>query len=88
MIYKIEAVVVEQKGTCVAGHKVGDKIELNDIKAPSICRPLLNALNGQAMTLKYGGDMPWLKDKDVTRIACPDPENPVVVEIKRIKESE
>ncbi len=84
-MYKLEATVVEQKGHCVAGHKVGDKFELNDIKAPSICRPLLNAIEAQAMVLKYGGDMPWLKDKDIARIACPDPENPVIVEIKRIK---
>ncbi len=84
-MYKLEATVIEQKGFCVAQHKVGDKIDLNDIKAPPICRPLLNALNAQAMTLKYGGDMPWLKDKDTTKIACPDPENPIIVEIKRVK---
>lgn len=84
-MYKLETTIVKQKGTCIAGHKVGDKIDLNDVKAPSICRPLLNVLNGQAMTLKCGGNMYWLKDKDVARIACPDPENPVVVEIKRIK---
>lgn len=85
-MYKLEATVIEQKGHCVAGHKVGDKFDLNDIKAPPICRPLLNALNAQAMALKYGSNIPWLKDKDITRIVCPDPENPLVVEIKRIKE--
>ncbi len=86
MLYEIKATVVEQKGTCVAGHKVGDEIDLNDIHAPKICRPLLNALEAQAMVLKYGGDMPWLKDKDTARVACPDPENPVIVEIKRVKQ--
>lgn len=57
-MYKLETTVVEQKGNCVAGHKVGDKIDLNDITSPPICRPLLNALNAQAMVLKYGGNMP------------------------------
>ncbi len=85
MPYKLEATVVGQKGKCVAGHKVGDKIDLNDIKAPPICKGLLSALQSQAMVLKFDGNLPWLKDKDVARIACPDPENPVVVEIKRTK---
>lgn len=85
MMYELIATVIEQKGTCVAGHKVGDKIDLNSIWAPKICRPLLKALESQAMVLKYGGDMPWLKDKDIVRVSCPDPENPLVVEIKRIK---
>lgn len=84
-MYEITATVIEQKGTCVAGHKVGDTFDLNTIWAPKICRPLLNALASQAMVLKYGGDMPWLKDKDTARISCPDPENPLVVEIKRTK---
>ncbi len=70
---------------CPRGHKVGDKIDLNDIKAPPICKPLLNALQSPAMALMFGAELPWLKDKDVTRIACPDPENPVVVEIRRTK---
>ncbi len=86
MIYKLEATVVEQEGNCIAGYKVGDKIDLNDFKAPSICRPLLNALNAQAMVLKYEGDMPWLKDKEAIRITGSEPENLVVREIKRIKE--
>lgn len=46
---------------------------------------MLNALQSPAMALMFGADLPWLKDKDVTRIACPDAENPLVVEIKRTK---
>jgi len=84
-IYKLEATIVEQKGHCAAGHKVGEKFDLNDVKAPPICKPLLNALEAQSMVLKFGGNMPWLKDKGITRIACPDPENPVIVELKRVE---
>jgi uncharacterized repeat protein (TIGR04076 family) len=35
--------------------------------------------------LRYGGEFPWEKDKDVTLVACPDVENPVVFKLRRLK---
>jgi uncharacterized repeat protein (TIGR04076 family) len=37
--------------------------------------------------MRYGADFPWLQDdKDVATHACPDAYNPVVFEIRRVRE--
>ena len=36
--------------------------------------------------MRYGANFPWLDDKDVTTHACPDAYNPVVFEIRRVRE--
>jgi uncharacterized repeat protein (TIGR04076 family) len=35
--------------------------------------------------MRYGMDYPWAKNKDIIPVACPDPDNLVIFEIKRIK---
>jgi uncharacterized repeat protein (TIGR04076 family) len=35
--------------------------------------------------MRYGVKFPWTENKDVIYNACPDPENPVVFEIRRIR---
>jgi uncharacterized repeat protein (TIGR04076 family) len=40
----------------------------------------------KVFALRYGAHFPWLKDnKDVSKHACPDANNPVVFEIRRIR---
>jgi uncharacterized repeat protein (TIGR04076 family) len=34
----------------------------------------------------FGGSFPWEKDPDVTTVACPDPDNPVVFELRRLRQ--
>jgi uncharacterized repeat protein (TIGR04076 family) len=36
--------------------------------------------------LQFGGSFPWEEDRDKTTVACPDPANPVVFELKRLRE--
>jgi uncharacterized repeat protein (TIGR04076 family) len=35
--------------------------------------------------MRYGVEFPWSKDKNVIFNACPDADNPVVFEIRRIR---
>jgi uncharacterized repeat protein (TIGR04076 family) len=35
--------------------------------------------------MRYGVEFPWAENKDAIYNACPDPENPVVFEIRRIR---
>jgi len=70
--YKVVARVISQKGTCGFGHKVGDTV---DSFLPKV------------FAMRYGADFPWLKDdKDMATHACPDGYNPVVFEIRRVRE--
>ncbi len=82
----IEATVKSRKGKCAAGHNVGDRIVF-DGKAVkgNICYSALMVLLPKVYAMRYGAEFPWAKDKDVIFNACPDADNPVVFEIRRIK---
>lgn len=86
MPYTIEVTVKSQKGKCVFGHNVGDKIVFDgkSVKG-AICYSALTVLLPKVFAMHYGIDFPWAEDKGVIFNACPDPENPVVFEIRRIR---
>lgn len=86
MPYDIEVIVKSQKGKCAFGHKVGDKIFFNgrSIKG-EICYSALMVLLPKLFAMRYGVEFPWSENKNIIRNACPDAENPVVFEIRRIR---
>ena len=82
---EVIARVISQQGSCEAGHKVGDEFSLGVIKQPDMCPYACHALFPFAQVLLYGGAFPWEKDPDKTTVACPDPGNPVVFELRRVE---
>ena len=82
----VEVTVKSQKGKCVFGHKVGDKVLFDGrcIKG-DICYSALATLLPKVFAMRYNASFPWAKDKDAICNACPDGENPVVFEIRRIR---
>jgi len=86
MPYDVKVTVKGVKGTCDFGHKVGDVIHFDGkaIKG-NICYSALMVLLPKIYSMRYGAEFPWAKDRDAISNACPDPENPVVFEIRRIK---
>jgi uncharacterized repeat protein (TIGR04076 family) len=79
------AKVISQKGTCEAGHKVGDEFVIGQQTPSNMCSWAFYALFPFAEVLQFGGKFPWEKDADKSIVACPDPENPVVFELRREK---
>lgn len=79
----IVAEVVSQKGTCSAGHKVGDKYTIGQNTVSTLCSWAFHSLFPLATVLQFGGSLPWESDKDKATVACPDAENPVVFELRR-----
>jgi len=79
----VTARVISQKGTCAAGHKVGEEFVIGEKTPPKVCSWAFYCLFPFASVLPYGGSFPWEKDPDKTTVACPDPENPVVFELRR-----
>jgi len=67
-------------------HKVNDKIFFDgkSVKG-NICYSALTVLFPKIFAMRYGVEFQWSKNKDVIRNACPDAENPVVFEIKRVR---
>jgi len=83
----VQVTVKSQKGKCAVGHKVGDKIVFDgkSVKG-NICYSALMVLLPKVYAMRYGAEFPWSQDKDAICNACPDAKNPVVFEIKRIRE--
>jgi len=82
----VEVTVKSQKGKCAFGHRVGDKIVFDGKSVKGkICYSALMVLLPKVYAMRYGVEFPWTENKDVIYNACPDPENPVVFEIRRIR---
>jgi uncharacterized repeat protein (TIGR04076 family) len=77
------AKVISQKGTCEAQHKVGDEFVMGEKTPPNLCSWAFYAIFPSAQVLQFGGSFPWEKDRNKTTVACPDPTNPVVFELRR-----
>lgn len=76
--------VISQHGHCGSGHKVGDEWVMNRETPAGICLPAFNAILLDARAIMYGGDFPWTSNSDTAIVTCPDPNNPVVFEIRRL----
>jgi len=83
--YDVVAKVVSQKGTCAAEHKVGDEWVLGSKTPGGICLSAFFALLPNARVLMFNGTFPWGTDPDVNTVACPDAENPLVFELRRLR---
>jgi len=75
--------VISQKGTCFAGHKVGDEFLMSEKTPAGMCSWAFYTLFPFAKVLQFGGSFPWEEDSDKAIVACPDPANPVVFELRR-----
>ena len=87
-VYDIAIKIISQKGTCDAGHKVDDEwlIKGEEYKTPQgMCMFAFGSLYPLAEVLMYGGAFPWESNPDVATVACPDAENPVVFELRRLR---
>ena len=80
---QVVARVISQKGTCAAGHKVGDEFAMGGLTPAGLCSFAFCTLFPFASVLQYGGSFPWETDPDKTTAACPDAANPVVFELRR-----
>ncbi|MFO8010071.1 MAG: TIGR04076 family protein [Dehalococcoidia bacterium] len=77
------AIVISQQGTCSAGHKVGDRFIIGQVTPADMCSWAFCALFPFATVLQMGCSFPWENEQGRTTVACPDPENPVVFELRR-----
>jgi len=85
--YEVSIKVISQENICTVGHKVGDEWVINgkdcQWKAPGICMFALASIFPTLQMMMYGGSFPWEPDSETALVACPDPRNPAVFELKR-----
>ena len=83
---QIRVKIISIKGECPNNFKVGDEVLIDDKGVHGdICIHALYSLLPKAFAMLYGVEFPWSENKDVIRNACPDADNPVVFEIKRLR---
>ena len=84
-VYEVSAKVISQKGTCAAEHKVSDEWVIGQKTPEGICLSAFGAMYPNIRTLRFGGSFPWATDPDTCITVCPDPKNPVVFELMRLR---
>jgi uncharacterized repeat protein (TIGR04076 family) len=77
------AKVISQRGTCEAGHRVGDEFIIGQKTPPGFCSWAFYTLFPFAEVLQLGGSFPWEENPNKATVACPDPANPVIFELRR-----
>ncbi|NDV26302.1 TIGR04076 family protein [Desulfovibrio sp. JC010] len=83
---RVVAKVIETEGTCTIGMKPGDEFELSTHKCGDFCGLFYSNIAGWVTTLQLGGTFPFGDDPDVQVWECPNLNNRVKVELRRIKE--
>ena len=89
---KVVLKIMSVKGTCNAGHREGQEFDLTDEftvgitkDGRALCPSAFHAAFPYYRVLRYAGEFPWEENKDVAHAACPDPFNPVIMELRRVK---
>lgn len=84
MVGTIKAV----KGSCSAGHKVGDQLELTGHNTAGLCGFFYHDIYPYLIMLQFGGSFPaeWGGDQDVVELDCMDKWNLVTIELRRLRE--
>ena len=82
---KFSVTVDSVKGDCKAGHKAGDKMEIDCYRAGNLCGFCYHSIFPNLQVLQTGGKMPWFPDGNTVKMGCPDPFNLVTFTLERIK---
>ena len=82
---KMTATVIDIKGHCNAGHKVGEKIELSGHNTGGLCGFFYHDAFPYIIMLQFGGgfSVSW-GGPDVVELECMDRTNAVKMELRRI----
>ena len=85
LLYDVEVTIKSVKGKCPFNYKVGDKVYFDGrIIRGEICYSALLGIFPNVYAWRYGGEFTW-GEKDSYCQVCPDPENIVTFEVRRIR---
>jgi len=81
--YKLIATVIDAKGQCDAGHKLGDTFELSIMKTSGLCGGFYHDMFPAISTYEFGGTYPW-HEEGIFYAGCPDIKNQITLKVERI----
>ncbi len=82
---KVVARIVSKEGNCTIGMEIGDEFELSTHRCGDFCGLFYHQIAGWIKVLQFGGSMPFFEDPDTQTWICPNRNNRVKVELKRIR---
>ena len=85
--HRIQVTVTSVAGNCHAGHKAGDRFEVDCHDTGGMCGFFYHDIFPYLIMLQFGGGFPaeW-GGPDVVELECMDRWNAVKIELRRIKE--
>jgi uncharacterized repeat protein (TIGR04076 family) len=81
---KVVGEITSVKGTCSAGHKVGETFEISCHNPAGLCGWFYHDIFPNLMTFQFGGGLPWWQG-DTIQVQCPDSYNLVTMKLTRSK---
>lgn len=81
---EIRVVEIRGRGVCPLDIKVGDVFR-SDREVGAVCHWAAHTLLPFSTALRFGGNVPWESEPGFARICCPDPDNSVVFEVRRLE---
>lgn len=63
---------------------MGDEFVIGQQTPAGLCSWAFTVLFPFAEVLQFGGSFPWESDPGKSTVACPDADNPVVFELRRV----
>jgi uncharacterized repeat protein (TIGR04076 family) len=85
--YRLTATITGVKGTCSAGHRVGETFEISCHNPGGLCGFFYHDLFPSLSTFQFGGRLPWWSG-DVVELQCPDADNLVTLTLQRAERTE
>ena len=82
--YKMVGKIIDAKGKCNAGHKVGETFEISCHNPAGLCGFFYYKIFPNLSTFQFGGAMPWWEG-DTIHLQCPDSNNLVTMKVTRSK---
>ena len=75
--------VASVKGKCPNGHKVGDAYHIGTKTPEGVCIAAFSLCMPYVMTLRHGGEFPWVDEAGTVSLGCPDTISQVTWRLER-----
>lgn len=82
--YRVSATISGVKGSCSAGHQVGETFEISCHDPGGLCGFFYHDIFPSLSTFQFGGSLPWWQG-DSIELQCPDVHNAVTMKLERSK---
>ena len=86
---KIIGTITAKKNPKICSHQVGDRLELDYMNTAGLCGAFYHTIFPTIFMLQFGGNYPedW-GDKGVLSFDCPDRNNAVTIELRKVRKEE